>query len=306
MEIERRLSPHTVAAYLRDLREFAAFWLERHGRPLDRQGLPRLAADDLRGFLGYGLRAGLSKATLQRRLASVRSWLNYLEREGILDRNPGPLIGAPKQGLRLPRAPSAEETQRLLESRLQRPGRPEPLWVALRNVAALELLYTSGMRIGELCRLNRLDVDITHGDARVLGKGKKERIVPLGRLARAALTQYLLARDRAVPPLGPNEPLFIGVNETPGDRRLNPRIVQRLLEGLRRQLGLPESLTPHALRHAFATHLLEAGADLRAIQELLGHASLSTTQRYTHLDHTALARAYDAAHPRAHRRKESA
>ncbi|MEO5347795.1 MAG: tyrosine recombinase XerC [Magnetococcus sp. YQC-9] len=300
---ERRYSDHTTAAYLGDLARFAEFWSEHANTPLSAASLPAIRPTDLRAFLAAERKEGRSKATLQRRMASVRAWFRFLESTGELTQNPAALITAPKPGIRLPRAPTEEETARLLDAPLDHEtlsNRELPAWAMERDRAILELLYGSGLRVGEVCGLNRQDIDFNQGVARVLGKGDKERIAPLTSPTIQALRRYLSARDRACPVgLGARDPLFIGVNETGDDRRLNPRQIQRLLQGLRRRLGLPEKITPHALRHAFATHLLQAGADLRAIQELLGHATLSTTQRYAHLDLQSLSRIYDNAHPHA-------
>ncbi|MBF0627336.1 MAG: tyrosine recombinase XerC [Magnetococcales bacterium] len=299
---ERRYSDHTTAAYLGDLARFAEFWQYHTRAPLSTAILPTIRPADLRAFLAFERKDGKAKATLQRRMASVRAWFRFLEQNGVMPHNPAALVATPKLGIRLPRAPTEEETARLLDSPLDLEGangRQLPAWAEARDRAILELLYGSGLRVGEVCALNRLDLDLNNQQVRVSGKGGKERISPLTRPSVLALQRYLKARDTLLPGSHPDAPLFIGVNETSGDRRLNPRQIQRLLQRVRRQLGLPEKITPHALRHAFATHLLQAGADLRSIQELLGHASLSTTQRYAHLDVQSLSRIYDQAHPHA-------
>ncbi|MBF0189720.1 MAG: tyrosine recombinase XerC [Magnetococcales bacterium] len=299
---ERHYSDHTTAAYRNDLTRFAEFWQQHTRASLSADTLPTIRPADLRAFLAMERRAGKAKATLQRRMASVRAWFRFLERTGVLASNPAALISTPKLGIRLPRAPTEEETARLLDSPLDTEtanGRQLPPWAEARDRAILELLYGSGLRVGEVCSLNRQDIDLDNQEVRVSGKGGKERITPLTRPSVLALRRYLHAREQTIPARRPDAPLFIGVNETLGDRRLDPRQIQRLLQRLRRQLGLPEKITPHALRHAFATHLLQAGADLRSIQELLGHASLSTTQRYAHLDVQSLSRVYDNAHPHA-------
>nr|CAX83935.1 Tyrosine recombinase XerC subunit [uncultured bacterium] len=301
LAVERRLSPNTVSAYLRDLELFGRYWCQRHGGGLTEEQLRQMRPEDLRAFMGMGQREGAAKSTLQRRMASVRAWFRYLEREGLAENNPAALVASPKQAQRLPRAPTEEDTARLIES-LPPPGPQSPLtgWARvrlLRDGAILELLYGSGLRIGELCGLDRLDLNLRQAEVRVLGKGGKERLVPLGSMAIQALERYLEARKAEAPPPDHLGPVFTGRQ----GGRLNPREVQRLVVKLRRRLGLPEKVTPHALRHAFATHLLQAGADLRSIQEMLGHASLTTTQRYTHLDLANLTKIYDAAHPRARR-----
>ena len=300
MEIERRLSAHTVSAYMRDLRFFLAFWEKQRGTVLTIDQISQLRPEDMRAFLAFGYRKKLAPATLRRQIAAVRAWFRFLEQSGKIDHNPANLVTTPKLGKRLPRAPSEEETVNILESPPPvRQSHPQADWVLERDKAILELLYGSGLRVMELCQINRLDIDLENREVRVLGKGDKERIVPIGGPCVAALRVYLQARHSAIPNSDPNGPLFIGVNNCSGENRLNPRQIQRLVQNRRRWLNLPEKITPHSLRHAFATHLLQAGADLRSIQELLGHTSLSTTQRYTHLDQAGLARAYDAAHPRA-------
>jgi integrase/recombinase XerC len=297
---EQRLAVRTVSAYLHDLTSFMEFWQNYKGAALSMTHLQQLRPADMRAYLAHGHREKLARATLQRRIAALRSWFHFLEVAGELPHNPAKWVATPKLGLRLPRAPSEEDTARLIES-------PPPLdshhppadWVQARDQAILELLYGSGLRVSELCQMDRWDLNMANQEARVVGKGDKERIVPLGRASIQAITHYLQLRDQALPERSGNGPLFVGVRRGEGDNRLNPRQVQRLLQQRRRWLALPEKTTPHALRHAFATHLLQAGADLRAIQEMLGHASLSTTQRYTHLDQARLLRVYDDAHPRA-------
>jgi integrase/recombinase XerC len=293
-------SPHTVAAYLRDLKHFASYWNDIEGSPLSLTSTTQIKPSDIRGFLSNCHRDGLSKTTMQRRMASLRSWFRFLERQGVVQNNPASMVSTPKIGQRLPRAPSEEDTARLLETPLPS-NREEPDWVLKRDRAILELLYGSGLRINELCGLDIFDLNMSGNEAKVLGKGNKERVVPLGKRSIHALKEYLQSRQKSLGPCAMDTPLFIGVKQTNKRCRLNPRQVQRLIQARRRWLGLPEKITPHALRHAFATHMLQAGADLRAIQEMLGHASLSTTQRYTHLDRAGLARIYDAAHPRARR-----
>ncbi|MBF0183615.1 MAG: tyrosine recombinase XerC [Magnetococcales bacterium] len=297
---EQRLAARTVAAYLHDLTSFMEFWQKYKGVALTMAQLTTLRPVDMRAYLAHAHREKKARATLQRQMAALRSWFHFLESNGQLPHNPAKWVSTPKLGLRLPRAPSEEDTVRLLESPPPVDSEAPPAdWVQARDRAILELLYGSGLRVSELCQLNRLDLNLNSREARVVGKGEKERIVPLGRASVQAIAHYLQQRDLALPAAAVNEPLFIGVRQGNGDNRLNPRQVQRLLQQRRRWLALPEKITPHALRHAFATHLLQAGADLRAIQEMLGHASLATTQRYTHLDQARLMRVYDDAHPRA-------
>lgn len=316
LESERRLSTHTVAAYRRDLRIFLAFWQQKKGKPLTWEQISDMKTADMRAFLAHGHRQKWARATLQRRLAAIRTWFRFLEKTGRVTHNPAVLVATPKLGTRLPRATSEEDTARMIDAPPPSPCKSHQTnhqtdhqanWVLARDRAILELLYGSGLRISELCQMNRQDIDLANREARVLGKGGKERVVPIGGPCAQAILAYLEARRQA--PLGfsvdgeaPHAPLFIGVNMTQKGNRLNPRQIQRLVQKRRRWLNLPESVTPHTLRHAFATHLLQAGADLRAIQEMMGHASLSSTQRYTYLDQAGLARIYDAAHPRARKK----
>ncbi|MBF0454874.1 MAG: tyrosine recombinase XerC [Magnetococcales bacterium] len=295
-------SPHTVSAYMHDLSHFSDYWKQLDGAPLTLTAATTIQPADIRGFLGNCHRLGLSKTTMQRRMASLRSWFRFLERQGIVKNNPAALVSTPKVGQRLPRAPTEEDTVRLLEHHAPH-HKGEPDWVLKRDRAILELLYGSGLRISELCGLALQDINLRENEAKVLGKGNKERVIPLGGESIRAIQLYLKSRKESLGSYGMDSPLFIGVQQADKQRPLNPRQIQRLVRDRRRWLGLPEKVTPHALRHAFATHLLQAGADLRAIQEMLGHASLSTTQRYTHLDQAGLARIYDAAHPRARREK---
>ncbi|MBF0460534.1 MAG: tyrosine recombinase XerC [Magnetococcales bacterium] len=300
LQSEQRLSPRTVAAYMHDLAIFMAFWQQHKGTELTIEQIAGMRPTDMRAFLAQAHREKWARATVQRRIAAVRSWFRFLETAGLIDHNPAKWVTTPKLGIRLPRAPSEEETTRLVESPPPVVAEsPQPDWVAARDRAILELLYGSGLRVSELCQMNRLDINLANREARVLGKGDKERIVPVGSQCATAIADYLQHQAQIMPNPPVDGPLFVGSRSTTGADRLNPRQVQRLLQQRRRWLALPEKTTPHALRHAFATHLLQAGADLRSIQEMLGHASLSTTQRYTHLDRARLVRVYDAAHPRA-------
>ena len=303
MVSERRLSPHTVSAYIRDLHVFLAFWQKHTGSALTMEHIGQTRPKDMRAFLAQGHREKLSRATLQRRIAAVRAWFGFLEKSGKIDHNPANLVTTPKLGEDLPRAPGEEETVNLLECPPPaKKKRPQADWVLARDRAILELLYGSGLRISELCQMNQVDIDLESREARVMGKGGKERIVPIGGPCAAALNTYLQAREKAIPGTTSHGPLFIGVNKTAANIPLNPCQVQRLVRDRRRWLNLPEKITPHSLRHAFATHQLQAGADLRSIQEMLGHSSLATTQLYTHLNQADLARIYDSAHPRAKKR----
>lgn len=303
LELEKGAAKNTCLAYRRDLIHFAQFWQETNGHELTVTIAATIRPTHLRAYLGRCLREKLAKTTMQRRIAAIRAWFVYLQRHGLMENNPAKLIATPKTGIRLPRAPNEEDTIRLIET--PAPGElenlPDQPWIAARDAAIMELLYGSGLRISELCGLDHGRLYLQGREIKVIGKGNKERIVPLSHVSIKTLEFYLEHLTKIVGVLKPECPLFIGQKWSEQQHRLNPRQVQRLVQHRRRWLGLPEKITPHAMRHAFATHLLQAGADLRSIQEMLGHTSLSTTQRYTHLDRAGLARIYDAAHPRAHK-----
>ncbi|HET7292577.1 MAG TPA: tyrosine recombinase XerC [Vicinamibacteria bacterium] len=282
LDRERNLSPHTLKAYGEDLRQFARHVkgeLHREGRPDDVDHLM------IRSFLASLHRRGLSKASSARKLAALRTFFRYLCREGALDRNPARAIVSPRVERRLPA--HLDETQ--VGALLDVPGQSDAVF---RARAILELLYATGLRCGELVSLDLSEVDLDGRMVRVIGKGRKERVVPFGQRARQAIRAYLPARARARPK---DEALF--VNNKGG--RLTDRSVRLLVARRVRQTALAHRLSPHGLRHSFATHLLQRGADLRAIQELLGHASLSTTQRYTHVNAKQLMDVYSRTHPRA-------
>jgi len=287
LRIERRASTHTLQAYLSDLAQYAGY-LAARGAPLIPSS-PTL----VRGFVAAA--AGeAGPVSLARKLSAVRSFYRYLVKEGLAATNPARAVASPRQPKRLPEVLPEEETAALVEA----PGADgDPLH--LRDRAFLELLYASGLRVSELTGLDVEGVDLPQGLVRVLGKRRKERIVPVGGQARAALQRYLAdARPRlAARPAGRTAGQALFLNFRGG--RLTSRSVARLIDGWVKKVGLPRHVHPHVLRHCFATHLLGNGADLRGIQELLGHASLSTTQRYTHLDWKRLATVYDQAHPRA-------
>jgi integrase/recombinase XerC len=285
---ERRASAHTIDAYGRDLASFLAF-LGGHlgGRPgLDDLG--SLAASDFRGYLAELHSRGLAKSSIARALASVRGFFRFLHRRGLVQNPAVAAVRTPKLAKLLPKALTERDALDLVDTAAKTDG---PTWLALRDQALLLLLYGCGLRIGEALSLRRSDLPV--GDVlRVTGKGNKQRVVPVLAIVREALRQYL---DACPHLLAAGDPLFVGAR----GGALNPGVVQRQVRRLRTTLGLPETATPHALRHSFATHLLAAGGDLRTIQELLGHASLSTTQRYTRVDIARLAAVHHAAHPRA-------
>lgn len=282
LDRERNASPHTVKAYGRDLLQFVAYARRELGRE------PRAAEVDhllLRGFLADLHRRGLQKASAARKLAALRTFFRYLCREGVLDRNPARPLLSPRLERRIPTY--LEETE--LEGFLEVPGGTD---AALRARAILELLYGTGIRCAELVGLDLAEVDLDARMIRVLGKGRKERVVPFGTRAREALRQWLPTRAR----MGPSSDALF-VNAKGG--RLTDRSVRKLVTRRVQQTALARKISPHSLRHSFATHLLTRGADLRSIQELLGHSSLSTTQRYTHVDTQYILSIYRKTHPRA-------
>ena len=289
---ERRLAAKTVEAYGRDVDQFLGFLAEHLGGAPKLADLADLRITDLRAFLASRRNDGAGSRTVARGIAGVRSFIGFLERDGSVNGAAFRAIRPPKQARSLPRPLAPTEALRVAD--IDEALDEEP-WIAARNTAVLALLYGSGLRISEALGLRRSEAPRREGDAvRVTGKGGKERIVPVLPQVAAAIARYLaLCPYRP----GPDAPLFLGAR----GERLNPRLVQRAMEKLRSALDLPASATPHALRHSFATHLLARGGDLRAIQELLGHASLSTTQVYTAVDTDRLMAAYEAAHPRARR-----
>jgi integrase/recombinase XerC len=280
----RNVSPHTERGYLSDLEQFADF--------VGAGDLNNIDHRTLRTYLGHLVSLKTSKASLGRKLSAIRSFFKYLSREGHVKTNPARLVATPKREKRLPAVLTADDAIRLMDS----PGKQadDSGDRVLRDRAVLETLYSTGVRASELVGMNRSDVDSRGGLVRVRGKGRKERIVPIGRRALEALEAYVSAKKQGAD----HEAVFTG----PAGNRLTVRTVQRILENHRKRLELAQKAGPHTLRHSFATHLLESGADLRAIQELLGHASLSTTQRYTHLNLDSLMESYDKAHPRARKK----
>ncbi len=289
---ERRLSPKTLEAYGRDLRQFCAFLTEHLGASPNLRAVAALKPADLRAFLGQRRRDGAGNRTLMRQLAALRSLARFGERDGRLSAAAFAATRGPRLGKGLPRPLDAKAAAAVTRAD-SRAGEERPDWVLARDAAVLSLLYGSGLRISEALGLKRSQAPANAGDAlTVLGKGGKTRMVPVLPVVVEAIAGYLAQCPWRLQPDGP---LFVGVKGGP----LSPRIIQLAVEGLRGSLGLPSSATPHALRHSFATHLLGRGGDLRAIQELLGHASLSTTQVYTRIDSSRLLAAYDAAHPRA-------
>jgi integrase/recombinase XerC len=286
LETERRLSPHTVSAYRRDLNALLGF-CEREGV----QTFAQLDSYGVRRFAAESHRRGLGPRSVARRLSAVRTLLNYLVEMGHVRANAGVHVQAPKPPRRLPKTLDADQVASLLAIS------GDDL-LTLRDRAVLELFYSSGLRLAELAGLDVGDVDAADRTVRVTGKGSKTRVVPVGKQALAALHDWLAVRPE-VAPLG-EQAMFL----SRGGQRLSHRSVQARINHWARRQGARTRVHPHMLRHSFATHLLESSGNLRAVQELLGHASLSTTQIYTHLDFQHLAHVYDQAHPRARKRKD--
>lgn len=289
---ERRLSPKTVEAYARDLRQFLTFLTGHLGEPPSVKAILELKPLDIRSFLAARRMGSVQSRSLMRQLAALRSFARHLEREGHGTASAFAAIRTPKVDRNLPRPLSAASAVAVTDTEL-RAGENRKPWILARDAAVLSLLYGAGLRISEALGLQRRDAPANGIDSvTVTGKGGKMRSVPVIPPIQRAVEDYLHLCPYAVPPEGP---LFVGARGGP----LSPRIIQLAVEELRGALGLPASATPHALRHSFATHLLARGGDLRGIQELLGHTSLSTTQLYTKVDATRLMDAFDSAHPRA-------
>lgn len=290
----RRASRHSIEAYLHDVSGFLAFLHQHHGRALDLQGLAALEERDIRSWLAYRAGRGYKKSSNARALSAVRTFFKHLNTHAGISNLAALQTPTPKLEKPLPKAPSLAHASAALQG-FENDDR-EP-WIVARDYALALLLYGSGLRISEALALTLGDIGAGTESLRITGKGRKERNVPLLPIVRDAVNEYLrLSPYHEVAFNRPPEfPVFVGARGL----HLQPAVFQRALRFLRRGYGLPESLTPHALRHAFATHLLGNGADLRDIQELLGHESLSTTQRYTHVDSARLMEAYNAAHPDA-------
>jgi integrase/recombinase XerC len=287
---ERRLSPLTVEAYERDTRQFLHFLTGHLGGPPGLSDIAALRPADLRAFLAFRRSGGAGARSLGRGLAGIRSFLRFLERRGLANAAGATALSAPRQPKSLPKPLTAKDACRVASAEGQLAEEP---WIAARNAAVMALLYGAGLRISEALGLT---ADVLEGKGettiRVTGKGGKTRLVPILPVIGEAVAEY-----RRLCPYHPDhgQPLFRGARGGP----LDPAIIQREMRRLRGALGLPDTATPHALRHSFATHLLGRGGDLRTIQELLGHASLSTTQIYTGVDTARLLEIYETAHPRA-------
>jgi integrase/recombinase XerC len=285
LKVERRLSAHTISAYRRDL-----VCLRDYCDKNDISGWAELRVHNLRRYAATRFAGGLSPRSIQRRLSGARSFMGYLIREGRIKNNPVAGVTAPKAAKRLPDALDVEQMAQLLNVK----GDDR---AAIRDRAIMELLYSSGLRLAELVGVNLGDVDVGDGLVRVTGKGSKERIIPVGRKALAAVCEW--QRVRANDANVEEQAMFVSQR----GKRISPRTVQAMVRRRAIEAGLPKRVYPHLFRHSFATHMLESSSDLRGVQEMLGHADISTTQIYTHLDFQHLAQIYDKAHPRAHSKK---
>ena len=285
---ERRASPHTLDAYGRDLADFLGFLARHAGYPAGLRELGDLGRSEFRAYLAERNGRGLKRASTARALSSLRGFFRFLDRAGLVHNAAVAGLRTPKTAKSVPKALTEDEA---LGAVAEIGALSDEAWIAKRDTALLMLLYGSGLRIGEALALDRAQAP-TGETLIVTGKGRKERLVPILPVVAEAVREYLADCPYG---LGEDDPLFVGAR----GRRLNPGVVQRQVRRLRALLGLPETATPHALRHSFATHLLAGGGDLRTIQELLGHASLSTTQRYTEVDRAHLMTVYRDAHPRA-------
>jgi integrase/recombinase XerC len=321
---ERAASPHTLRAYARELRNFAAYSVEKLGRSIRPNAIDH---KHIRAYLGELYARGLSKASVARALAALRSWCKWLARNGHVEQNAASLVATPKLPKHLPRVPSIEQMNRTVDSLavVEGHGFSPPVGVAQeeatlaegtrstdsawpeRDRVIFELLYGCGIRNAELTGLNLADLHWANEVILVRGKGRKQRYVPLGDAAAEALRSYLPQREAKLAQAKKSSPALLlnarvrdaGREGSRGDARLTTRSVGRIVKALAVANGLPPETHPHTLRHAFGTHMLEEGADLRAIQELLGHERLSTTQRYTQLTTAQIAQVYDRTHPRA-------
>jgi integrase/recombinase XerC len=288
LQNEKKASPHTISNYERDLRQWITFLSKKYPECLENNQLvpERVGVDMIRDWLA-NLFEKNQASSIARKLAAVRSLYRFLTRRYDLKNDPSRQVSSPKQPKKIPVFLGVDEMVHLLDSI------KTTNWIGLRNRAIVELLYSSGLRVSELVNLSLMDIDLEEQVMRVKGKGNKERLLPFGATANEALKNYLIARQaKAVPG---EEAVF--VNKF--GKRLTTRSIERLIERLKQSAGLVGRITPHTLRHSFATHMLDGGADLRSIQELLGHANLSTTQKYTHITLDRLMEVYDKSHPKA-------
>lgn len=284
LHVEKGASEHTLRAYAADLQQFVNFLGTRVRRPSE------LESRHLRAFLAELHRAGYARKSLGRKIACVRTFIRFLLRNGVLDKNPAVGLRTPRESRSLPEVLTVEETEQLLEDTAGTD------WFSIRDRAILELFYSSGLRVSELVGLNLQDVDLENRVLLVRGKGKRERMAPFGRVAAAALKAWLDVRG-AVAREGKWDKEALFLNRY--GRRISQRSIARMLAKRVKRAGIKKHVSPHTLRHSFATHLLDNGADIRSVQELLGHKQLATTQVYTHISSARMKQVYDRTHPRA-------
>lgn len=282
----RGLSENSLSAYRRDLLQFADF--------LERSGIEELSSVNhraLRRFLANQHTRGYARSTVARRCACIRAFFHFLTEKGVIESDPSTTLTFPVKGRVLPRFLTETEMEKVVD------GNPHPEGVELRDRAIIELLYATGIRVSELCGLTVDDIDVDAGTCRVIGKGNRERVALIGKPARSALIEYMENCRSTLAESGnnPQDILFLGIRGAP----INPRQVRRIVEREVVRFAGVEGVSPHAIRHSFATHLLINGADLRSVQELLGHKNISTTQVYTHVSGAEIRKAYDSSHPRA-------
>ncbi len=289
LEHRRGASPHTLRSYRADIDQFTQFLTKEWGADPDKLAPEQVDVLALRGFLAYLHQRGAARSSIARKLAALRTFFRFLTREGRLEKNPARLVSTPRLDKKIPGRLEVKEVEKLLEC----PDTSNPL--GRRDQAILELIYATGLRVSELVGLDRTSIELDAQLVRARGKGRKERLVPFGEPATDALETYLLDRPELVRRGAGTDALFLNAR----GQRLTTRSVHRLVRKYLSQAALRSGLSPHSLRHAFATHLLERGADLRSIQELLGHSSLSTTQKYTHLTTEKLLKVYEKSHPKA-------
>ncbi len=290
LKVERNVSPHTQQAYIADVQEFIQF-LKTNGL-VKNDKVENTDAEAIRSFLGHLHRQKVKKVTVNRKISSLRAFYRYLLRQGKIKQNPANMVQLPKTEKYMPTFLSVDEAFELLNVNAEKNS------LDLRARAIMELFYSSGLRLSELAALNVMDIDFNQQLVKVLGKGRKERIVPVGKTALQSIREYLEETGDLRKGSGAGvfeEPLFLNAR----GKRISTRSIARMIDEAAEKSGLGRKISPHALRHTFATHLLNAGADLRSIQELLGHKSLSTTQKYTAVNINRLMEIYDKAHPRA-------
>ena len=289
LSVERRLSDYTALNYLLDLKAFCGFLSQEKNKKVTRTLLEKCSVADFRGFLVEQSAKQMARSTLSRQMSALRTFFRFLLKTHIMENTAIRAIRTPKKPRTLPKPLQENDALNLLHEAL---NQQKEHWQGIRDAALLTLLYGGGLRISEALALNVGDINEKTDALVITGKGNKQRIVPILPIVRSTLLRAI--KEHPCPTS--DAPLFVGAR----GERLNPGVVQRQIRKLRALLGLPDTVTPHALRHSFATHLLSAGTDLRSVQELLGHASLSATQRYTEVDSVQLAKVYEKAHPRAH------